>query len=423
MTTSSVWMTPRSPWIASAGCRKKDAVPVLVNVAAILRQMMPDFPIPVRMTRPLQRRSNCTAASNRSSSRSTSARMAAASVSRTLRASARPSAVVGPTPTPSNGRSAMEARLCLLCDSVDCDKAAEQWLELVEPQCVLRVTSRPRWILMHFEEHAVDTRGDAGGCERLDEFRLAGGDTVAAARQLQAVRHIEDDGHAERAHHRKRTHVDDEIVVAEARAALGDRHARIAGIDDLRDRMLDVVRGEELPLLDVHDPAGLCRGDEQIGLTAEECRDLEHVGDLAGGARLCRFVHVGQNRHFEPALDAGEDLKTLVETRSTKGAAGGAVRLVVRGLEDYRHAGAPGDVTDAGGSVDRVLLAFDDAWTSDQHKPAATTDGDAAQLHRVHGWIIPVSSAAAVRMPVGPRCRGRTTVRCVRHAIDSAVGR
>ena len=33
-------MTPRSPWIASAGCRKKAGVPVLARVAAIFWQLL-----------------------------------------------------------------------------------------------------------------------------------------------------------------------------------------------------------------------------------------------------------------------------------------------------------------------------------------------------------------------------------------------
>ena len=61
MTTSSAWMTPRSPCTASAGCRKNAGVPVLASVAAILRQMMPDLPMPVTMTRPLQPRTSTTA--------------------------------------------------------------------------------------------------------------------------------------------------------------------------------------------------------------------------------------------------------------------------------------------------------------------------------------------------------------------------
>ena len=45
------------------------------------------------------------------------------------------------------------------------------------------------------------------------------------------------------------------------------------------------------------------RGDEQIGLPAEERRDLQDVGDLGGGGGLRRLVDVGQDRHAELGLD------------------------------------------------------------------------------------------------------------------------
>ena len=96
-----------------------------------------------------------------------------------------------------------------------------------------------------------------------------------------------------RAHHRERAHVDDEVVIAEAGAALGDDDARVARVDHLRDRVLHVVGREKLSLLDVDDAAGLRGGDEQIGLAAEERGNLQDVGDLGGRrapatARGCR---------------------------------------------------------------------------------------------------------------------------------------
>ena len=72
--------------MASAGCRKNAGVPVLVSVAAIFRQMMPDLPMPVRMTRPRQLQEQVDRRRSCASSRGTSARIAAASVSSTLRA-------------------------------------------------------------------------------------------------------------------------------------------------------------------------------------------------------------------------------------------------------------------------------------------------------------------------------------------------
>ena len=53
-TTSLSLTMPRSPWLASPGCRKKAGVPVEARVAAILVAMWPDLPMPVQTTRPRQ---------------------------------------------------------------------------------------------------------------------------------------------------------------------------------------------------------------------------------------------------------------------------------------------------------------------------------------------------------------------------------
>src|SRR5260370_11178113 len=75
-TTSPRTSTPRSPCMASAGCRKSAGVPVELRVAAILRPMMPLLPMPVTTTRPLQA---CSSASARSNAVAIGPRMRAAS--------------------------------------------------------------------------------------------------------------------------------------------------------------------------------------------------------------------------------------------------------------------------------------------------------------------------------------------------------
>ena len=178
-------MTPRSPWIASAGCRKNAGVPVLVSVAAIFRQMMPDLPMPVRITRPRQSRSSSTARSNRSSSRGDQRedrrRFGLEHLAREREISH------------ECARLRRVRLAAALGDRVDRHQPAEQRFEQVEAQRVLRVALRARGLLVHFEEDAVDAGGDAGRRQRLDVLREPGGDAVAAARQLQAVRDVEDD--------------------------------------------------------------------------------------------------------------------------------------------------------------------------------------------------------------------------------------
>ncbi len=184
--------------------------------------------MPVRTTRPRQQRSSSTARSNVPSSRATSARMAAASVSSTLRANAR-SAMNAPlnaegdgvrkhkdheatkvTKTVGHGsdmgteystrlrHSVVISVLCDLCvpcgsevpswfrrlldDRIDGHQAAQQRFEAIETQGVLRITLGAGRLLVDLQEHAIDARRDAGAGQRLDVLREPGRDAVACRR-------------------------------------------------------------------------------------------------------------------------------------------------------------------------------------------------------------------------------------------------
>ena len=64
ITISFSVIIPRSPWLASPGCIKKDGVPVLEKVDAIFPAICPDFPIPLKITLPSQPRIHSTASEN-----------------------------------------------------------------------------------------------------------------------------------------------------------------------------------------------------------------------------------------------------------------------------------------------------------------------------------------------------------------------
>src|SRR5262245_59201655 len=59
---------PRSPWLASAGCTKNEGVPVEASVAAILRPICPDLPMPDTISRPRDLRTVSTAVAKASPS-------------------------------------------------------------------------------------------------------------------------------------------------------------------------------------------------------------------------------------------------------------------------------------------------------------------------------------------------------------------
>src|SRR5581483_11716414 len=132
--------------MASAGWTKNADVPVLESVAAILRAMMPDLPMPVTITRPRQEAIRSTACVKRSSRQAIKPLIAAASVASTLRARARSAATVEASEVTlaididrGRGRSGRRGRRdrTFARDGVEAHEFAQQRFERVEPQRVL----------------------------------------------------------------------------------------------------------------------------------------------------------------------------------------------------------------------------------------------------------------------------------------------
>ena len=116
----------------------------------------------------------------------------------------------------------------------------------------------------------------------------------ALAGDLDRVGGVEDD-RGVFAHDGQRAHVDHEVVVAEAGAALGEGDAIVAAFAQFGDGVAHVLRGDELAFLYVDGAAGAGGGDEQVGLAAEEGGDLQDVDDLAGGGGLGGLVDIGED--------------------------------------------------------------------------------------------------------------------------------
>src|SRR5688572_19467373 len=128
--------------------------------------------MPVTMTRPRHSSSRWIACSNRSSRRSTSARMAAASVCRTFFASAMSMAdtfiaCLAEARAREGGACLAEARMReggsrshsdrgFLCDGVNLLQLANERLQVFEAQRIGRVAFRPRRLLVHLHEHRID---------------------------------------------------------------------------------------------------------------------------------------------------------------------------------------------------------------------------------------------------------------------------
>src|SRR5271169_5744849 len=113
-------------------------------------------------------------------------------------------------------------------ESGEFPEASEELGKLCERQSVGAVREGGSGIFVGLEEDTIDTRGDTGACERLDEFRLAATGVALSAGKLHGVGDIVYDGIAELGEYREGAHIDDEIVVAEACAAFGENDLGVA---------------------------------------------------------------------------------------------------------------------------------------------------------------------------------------------------
>src|SRR5207248_1924805 len=118
----------------------------------------------------------------------------------------------------------------------------------------------------------------------------------------------------------------------------------------------------ELAFLDIHYTIAHRGGHYQIGLPAEECRDLQHVGNLGDLGDVSSLVYVGKHRNVHFVLYFSENAQALGEPGPAITAYGCAIRLIVRGFENERQVERARDAFDHLGHKQGVLFALDDAW-------------------------------------------------------------
>ena len=138
---------------------------------------------------------------------------------------------------------------------------------------------------------------------------------------------------------------------------------------------------------------------DQIGLARQERRNLQDVNDLGDrrGLRRPRGCRSGSaRRRVASRAPARADLRP---GRGRGTTARRAVGLVVRRLEDERHAGARARYRERQRRLDGVRLALDDARPGDEHQrppPMRTPPASTA----AHPFTLPrTPSAAAARAP------------------------
>src|SRR5258708_21049957 len=141
----------------------------------------------------------------------------------------------------------------------------------------------------------------------------------------------------ELAHDGERAHVHHQIVVAETRSTLGHKHLTIPGIAALVDGVLHVPGRNELSLLDVHRTPGERRRHDQVGLAAEEGRNLQHVHHLGDGSHVGHLMNIGEHRDVYFVFHLLQNAQAFLHPLPAIAPDRGSVRLVIRRFENERE--------------------------------------------------------------------------------------
>ncbi len=163
----------------------------------------------------------------------------------------------------------------------------------------------------------------------------------------------------------ERAEIDYEVVVAKGRSALREEDALIARGADLLDAVAHVPGRDKLAFLDVDGAACAAGGDQQVGLAAEEGRNLKDIDSFGGNFAVGGLVDIGENRQAGIFGDAAEDSRSLYEAGAAKTPHTGAIGLVVAGFEDEGNLQVGGDALDGFSDGACVGLGLNDAGTGD----------------------------------------------------------
>ena len=235
---------------------------------------------------------------------------------------------------------------------------------------------------MRLDEHRRHPHRQRRARQHGGEFALPAGGGALPARLLHAVGRVEHHRIAGPRHDRQRPKIRHQRVVAEAGAPLCQQNPRVPRPGDLGGDVRHIPRRQKLALLHVHDSPGVAGRHQQIGLPAQERRNLQHIHRLGRRRALCRVMHVGQHRPAEAGAHRGQNIQPLRHAHPAGGLRAGAVRLVEAALVNQPHAGRRARLVQRRRHLHRVAHALDLARPGDQHERQMVADGDAPDRHR-----------------------------------------
>ncbi len=111
----------------------------------------------------------------------------------------------------------------------------------------------------------------------------------------------------------------------------------------------------------------------EIGLTAQKCRGLQHIHNGRDRFDLVYAVHVGQHRHAKLRFDFTQYFQSGIHPEAAKRLSRTAIGLVIRGLVNERQIQFTANFLQSAGCIHRHLLRLDYAGPCNQKQRAVQT--------------------------------------------------
>ncbi len=125
---------------------------------------------------------------------------------------------------------------------------------------------------------------------------------------------------------------------------------------------------QELTFLDIDHLAGVGRGDQKVGLTAQKRRNLQYVHIFGGYGGFGGQVYVSDYGYAEGIAHFGEYAQCLFVSYALKRVQSAAVGLAVAALEYVRYAQLGGGAQYVFGNVESHFFALNDARTGQKEE-------------------------------------------------------
>lgn len=119
-------------------------------------------------------------------------------------------------------------------------------------------------------------------------------------------------------------------------------------------------------------------------MAAQESRDLQYVNRVSGDGALGFGVNVGQDRDAHRLANVVQNLQPGIDTHAARARQRGAVRLVVRSLEDILRAGSIASLFHFTGDHLGVICGFKLAGTGNDRQGQIIADREIGDFYMFH---------------------------------------